>query len=153
MPGYRKQRHNSAAYRSGLEEINAEFLKTQGIRYEYEGFRIPFIQPVKPRTYTPDFLLENGIIVETKGEFVAADRQKHLLVKEQEPNLDIRFVFQNPNAKIYKGSKTTQAQWAEKHGFKWAKKLIPADWWTEPINEKSFRRIVELRREQWAIKS
>ena len=59
------------------------------------------------RTYTPDFELPNGIIIESKGRFVAADRKKHLLVQKQHPELDIRFVFSNSKAKISKGSKTT----------------------------------------------
>lgn len=37
------------------------------------------------------------------------------LVIEQHPDKDIRFVFQNPNAKIAKGSKTTYADWCAKH--------------------------------------
>lgn len=79
-------------------------------------------------TYTPDFVLANGIIVETKGRFITSDRQKHLMIKEQHPDLDIRFVFSNPNSKLYKGSKTTYADWCDKHGFKWAKEEIPLEW-------------------------
>lgn len=87
--------------------------------------------PAKEHTYTPDFLLKrSGIIVETKGQFTSEDRQKHLYVKAQHPELDIRFVFQNPNAPIYKGSKTTYAKWCEKHGFKYATRLIPLEWCT-----------------------
>ena len=44
-------------------------------------------------------MLYNGIIIETKGRFTAADRRKHLLVRKQHPHLDIRFVFENSNAK------------------------------------------------------
>ena len=36
--------------------------------------------------------------------------------------MDLRFVLQSPNGKIYKGSKTTYAEWCEKNGFKWLKK-------------------------------
>lgn len=75
--------------------------------------------------------MKNGIIIEAKGLFEIEDRQKHLLVKQQYPNLDIRFVFQNSNNKIYKGSKTTYADWCKKNGFKFANKLIPASWFTE----------------------
>ena len=42
--------------------------------------------------------------------------------------MDLRFVLQSPNGKIYKGSKTTYAQWCEKNGFMWAKKEIPQEW-------------------------
>ena len=50
------------------------------------------------------------------------------LIKKQYPELDIRFVFMNANNKIYKGSKTTYAMWANKHGFEWAEKNIPEEW-------------------------
>lgn len=61
-----------------------------------------------------------------------ADRQKHLLVQEQYPELDIRFIFSNPNAKIRKGSKTSYADWCNKHGFLFAQKSIPKEWLKEP---------------------
>ncbi len=64
-------------------------------------------------------------MVETKGRFLTADRQKHILIKDQHPALDIRFVFSNPNTRISKQSKTTYAMWCETHGFLYAPKTIP----------------------------
>ena len=119
-------------YRSGLEDEIAAQLQALGIDPQYEKFRIKYEQPVKRRTYTPDFLLPNGIFVETKGRFTSDDRQKHLLLKEQYPDLDIRFVFSNPNARLSKTSKTTYAMWCEKHGFQYAKGEIPEAWLKEP---------------------
>ena len=84
--------------------------------------------PAKNHSYTPDFILPNGIIVETKGIFEAADRQKHLFVKKQYPHLEIRFVFTNPQNRLYKGSKTTYAMWCTKNSYKYAKGYIPDDW-------------------------
>ena len=78
-------------------------------------------------------ILSNGIIVESKGRFVTADRKKHLLIKKQHPTLDIRFVFSNSKAKINKGSKTTYGDWCDKHGFLYADKLIPEEWLYEKI--------------------
>lgn len=78
--------------------------------------------------YTPDFLLPNGIIVETKGLWVMQDRAKHLLVKAQYPELDIRLVFSRGKTPISPGAKTTCAEWAEKHGYRWHEKLIPIEW-------------------------
>lgn len=75
--------------------------------------------------------MSNGVIIEAKGLFEVADRQKHLLIKKQYPHLDIRFVFQNPHNKIYKGSSTTYAKWCDKYGFKWARRYIPAAWFKE----------------------
>ena len=84
-------------------------------------------------------MLPNGIIVETKGRFTPADRQKHLLVQKQFPELDIRFVFSNPNQKINKGSKTSYAMWCEKNGFLYAKGLIPKEWLMEPAKDRGFK--------------
>lgn len=119
-------------FRSGLEKRIADDLTSRGISFDYEKTKIKYTVPEREASYTPDFvLLDNGIIVESKGIFDAADRQKHLLIKAQHPDLDIRFVFSRSNAPIYKGSKTTHAQWAEKHGFKYAEKLIPTEWLKE----------------------
>jgi hypothetical protein len=132
-------------WRSGLEEAVAEQLKERGIEVEFESFSVPFTQPQKPRKYTPDFPLPNGIIVETKGRFVTADRQKHLMVKEQHPDLDIRFVFSNPNQRISKQSQTTYQVWATAKGFLCAKKSIPDEWLKEPPNKKSLAAIASLK--------
>jgi hypothetical protein len=119
-------------FRSGLEKVNADHLKANGHKVTFEQIKIKYRVPAQTRTYTPDFELENGIIVETKGRFMPVDRAKHLFIKVNHPTIDIRFVFQNPNAPISKGSKTTYAMWAEMHGFLWAKKLIPVEWMKEP---------------------
>ena len=95
-------------------------------RPEYEKHKIPYIP--KPKTYTPDFRLSNGIYVETKGRFLPSDRAKHLLVREQHPDLDIRFVFSNSRQKLSKKSKTTYADWCYKHNFEFADGTIPWRW-------------------------
>jgi hypothetical protein len=109
-------------------EINiAKSLAEKGVSFEYETQKLTYIP--KPRTYTPDFyLIETNIYVEAKGHLDRADRAKMSLIKKQYPELDIRFVFMNANNKIYKGSKTTYAMWANKHGFEWAEKNIPEEW-------------------------
>jgi hypothetical protein len=114
-------------YRSGLEERVSKELEEAGVKYEYETQKIKY-RVEEDRTYTPDFILPNGIIVETKGRFTVADRKKHLLIQKQYPKHDIRFVFQNSRAKLYKGAKTTYAQWCDKHGFLYADKSIPEEW-------------------------
>jgi hypothetical protein len=104
----------------------------QRVPVRYEKEKVSYRVPERMADYTPDFKLPNGIFIEGKGQFDASDRQKMLLVKEQHPKLDIRFVFTNPNAPIYKGSPTTQAMWATAQGFKFAKGLIPDSWFEEP---------------------
>lgn len=115
-------------FKSGLEETISVQIESKGIEVKYESEKIGYIIPASNHTYNPDFKLPNGIFVETKGRFVAADRKKHLLVKQQNPHLDIRFVFSNSKNKITKNSKTTYADWCDKNGFKYADKVIPEDW-------------------------
>lgn len=119
-------------YRSGLEERIAEQLKKLNIDGHYEENTILYVIPETLHKYRPDFTLPNGIVIESKGRFITADRMKHLHIKKQSPDLDIRFVFTNPNAKISKVSKTSYAAWCDKHGFQYAKGLIPLEW----INEE-----------------
>jgi hypothetical protein len=116
-------------FRSGLEEQIATKLRTLSVEYEYEKRKLNYVKPQKAHTYTPDFYLPNkNIYIETKGYFTTADRQKMKLIKEQHPELDIRFVFSNSKNRISKKSKTTYGMWAEKYGFPYADKTIPKEW-------------------------
>lgn len=130
-------------FRSGLEEAVAADLKSEGIDAEYEKHKVQFVYPARSAKYTPDFVLPNGIIIETKGRFVVADRKKHLLIKDQHPDLDIRFVFSNSRNKISKGSKTTYAAWCVKHGFEYHDGIIPKAWKEEPPKEARLRALKE----------
>ena len=129
-----RKRFNAAAlkagYRSGLEDETAKYLSEKGIKFEYEKEKIKWLDS-KVRTYTPDFKLDNGIIIETKGRFVASDRRKHKEIKKQWPDYDIRFVFSNSQAKLYKGAKSTYGDWCKNNGFMYADKVIPEEWLNE----------------------
>lgn len=127
------QQRKETGKRSGLEVQIATQLDGLGVKYTYETEKIRYSKPVEEKIYTPDFKLANGIIIEAKGEFTSGDRKKHLLVKSQHPEKDIRFVFSNPNQYIGKGSKTTYSMWCEKNGFQFAKGFVPKEW----ISEKS----------------
>ena len=139
-----KFKHLRAAYRSGLEAALAAALALANIPVLFETLKVPFTQPEKKRHYTPDFLLPNGILIETKGLFAAEDRQKHLWVRAQHPDLDIRFVFSNAKAKLNKGSPTTYADWCDKHGLKWSHKIIDPSWLTEASCEARSRAVASL---------
>ena len=115
-------------YRSGFEHKVADQLIESKTKFEYESTVIDYIKPETKHTYTIDFTLPNGILVETKGRWVIEDRKKHLLIKKQHPELDIRIVFQNAKTKIRKGSKTTYGDYCDKHGIIWAEKNIPKSW-------------------------
>ena len=123
----RRQHAIKNGYRSGLEDDISVDLKKRGVSFKYETLKIKWTL-LENKTYTPDFILPNGIIVESKGRFVATDRKKHLKVKEQHPSLDIRFVFSNSRGKINKGSRTTYGDWCDRHGFIYADKRIPDEW-------------------------
>ena len=122
-------------FRSGLEDTVNDLLKENNKYFGYETEKINYIQPETKHTYTPDFVLNKilggKMYIETKGRWVKVDRHKFDLIFEQYPGIDIRFVFQNPNAKLYKGSKTTYAQYCDKKGWLWAKKDIPEEWLKE----------------------
>ena len=101
-------------------------MKELGISYEYETTKIAY---TISHNYTPDFVLPNGVILETKGYWDSEDRRKIKNVKEQNPDMDIRMVFQSPFNTISKKSKTTYAQYCEKLGIPWTSfHDIPLEW-------------------------
>ena len=116
----------TSKYRSGLEEQVANLLDGLGVTYEYESTRVPYtIQ----HHYSPDFILPNHVLLETKGYWDAADRRKIKAVKKDNPDLDLRMVFQAPFNKISKKSKTTYAMWCDKHDIPWTSfHNIPIEW-------------------------
>ena len=132
-------------FRSGLEEQIAEQLSKLGVVVAYETEKISYVKPSRASKYTPDFILPNGIIIESKGRFVVADRQKHLIIKEQHPDLDIRFVFSSSRQRISKGSPTTYAKWCEKFGYTFDDKWIPLEWIKEPNCPKRWAALKEAR--------
>lgn len=111
--------------RSGSEDRVERQLQDRGIAYEYEKLKLPYSLECK---YITDFVLPNGIILEVKGYLDQEDRRKMKAVKKTHPDKDIRFIFDKPNDKIRRGSKTTYAMWAEANGFPWAEKEIPEEW-------------------------
>lgn len=129
-------------FRSGLEVKVSDQLKAVGVAFTYEATKIRFVRPAYAASYTPDFILpHNGIIVETKGRFEADDREKHLLIQAQHPDLDIRFVFSRSLTPIRTGSPTTYAIWCRTHGFLFADKTVPSEWLTEPAEPKRIAAI------------
>lgn len=112
-------------FKSNFEYGIAVNLRKRKVKFEYESKRIGY---TKSHSYTPDFILPNGIIIEAKGRFTGEDRAKHLLIKEQHPEYDIRFVFQRAQQPLRKGSPKTYADWCDEHGYQWSDKTIPIKW-------------------------
>ena len=132
-----RERRNAIkhGYRSGLEFKISMALDTIKYKYEYESIKIEW-EDLAYRTYTPDFILSNGIIIETKGRFLSSDRRKHLAIQKQHPKLDIRFVFTNSRVKLYKGSKTSYGEWCNKNNLRYYDRIIPEDWLKEKGKNK-----------------
>lgn len=121
--------------RSKFEVQISKELDDAGIKYEYESIQLQYQEPLRKnlaecadcgstsllRTgwYTPDFILSNGIIIETKGRFTASDRRKMLAVIEAHPDERIVMLFMRDN-KIHKNSTTYYSDWCMKHDIEYA---------------------------------
>lgn len=121
-----RQHRKKPVYRSGFEDKVLAVLRDEGIPFQYESMKLTYVLP--SRKYTPDIILENGIIIELKGYFRSSDRTKMRHVVKQYPLLDIRIVFQRAGEPITKKSKTSYGEWCTKNGIKWAEGSIPRSW-------------------------
>ena len=116
-------------YRSKFEASVAKNLDDNKIKFSYETINIDYIIS---SSYCPDIIFDNGIICEIKGLFRKEERRKHLAIQAQHPTLDIRFVFQNSKTKLSKAKGSlTYAKWCERHGFLYADKIIPPEWYEQ----------------------
>ena len=105
--------------RSKLELQFEKILQDNEVEYAYEITKIPYIVPESSHKYVVDWTIHDGVLIETKGWLEnLTERKKYQLIKEQHPDIDIRFVFANPQ-KACGGVKMTHAEWAEKFGFKY----------------------------------
>jgi len=112
--------------RSKFEEQVYQQALEDGVVLEYEKLKLNYTS-----VYNPDFQIpSNGIIVEVKGYFTPEDRAKMLKVIRDNPDLDIRFVFQ-ANNKLSKNSQMRYSDWCFKHGIKFAFRKIPLEWTME----------------------
>lgn len=141
----RTQISSGVVLKSGLEKIVFDFLNQNNCVFVYEGMKIAYFQPQIKKTYKPDFPIKGSFIVETKGNFNSADRKKMKLIKAQNPDLDIRFIFSNSKTKIGKKSKTTYGMWCDMNSFPYhcvqsTKETFPEDWLLEIKEVQSARR-------------
>lgn len=117
---------------SGFEVRGASFLDKKKVKYEYEREAIKYTIPESVHSYTPDFFLPNGVILEFKGRWTAPDRKKIALVLQQHPELDLRLVFMSDNT-LTKRGKTRYSDWCEKRGIKYHVSKdgsIPKEWYS-----------------------
>ena len=119
--------------RSGFESKVLLDLRNRGVSYEYEPDH-EVLDYVIEHEYHPDIALVNGILIEVKGFFLVEDRRKMIAVRKQNPEKDIRLLFQNSSSPVEgavrrkDGTKLTNREWAEKQGFKWASRVVPQGW-------------------------
>ena len=113
-------------FRSKLEKNIGDLLGQLGVSFQYESEKLSY---TINHSYTPDFVLPNYTYLEAKGYWSPADRRKILAVKRDNPGIDLRMVFQSPYNTISKKSKTTYAQWCERHDIPWSSyQEIPIEW-------------------------
>ena len=128
----------SFKYRSKFEASVAKNLDDNKIKFSYETINIDYIIS---SSYCPDIIFDNGIICEIKGLFRKEERRKHLAIQAQHPTLDVRFVFQNSKTKLSKAKGSlTYAKWCERHGFLYADKIIPPEWYDNPGKNTASRK-------------
>lgn len=126
-------------YRSGFEARIAKKLTEDKIKFGYEIDKLKYSIPESAHTYTPDFTLPNGIMVEAKGRFTPADRKKMSLVIEQNPDEDIRMIFMIDNT-LSKASKTKYTDWCNKRNITCAVSRdgeVPKEWYSKNKRRKT----------------
>jgi hypothetical protein len=127
--------------RSKFEDAVANDLEERGIPYGYETTSYSYLakpynakcfdcnskEVYETRSYTPDFFLENGVIVEAKGRWMPKERKLLVTLKESNPELDIRMLFMRDN---WLTTKRLQrySDWCNKRGIKWAVSRVPMEW-------------------------
>ncbi len=134
----RRLEAKAKGFASGFELDVAEYLAAQGQEYQYElesykwSDKIPNASCVDCggkaeaiRSYTPDFFLTNGRIIECKGNLTAKDRK--IAYGMQEIGVVISYLFDKDN-KLSPKSKTRYSEWCGRHGFEYAIKTIPLEW-------------------------
>ena len=129
--------------RSKFERTIGKYLKQNNVPFRYEEYSFEYEEPLRKNKarcadcgstkllrqgwYTPDFFLDNGYIIETKGRFTAADRRKMKAVKDAHPNEKIVMLFMRDN-KIHKNSTTHYSDWCMDNGFEYAVGLPLEEW-------------------------
>lgn len=142
MPrGWSWRKKRKSGYRSGAEELLAESLTKSGVGFKYESLKLEYEKlirkgkckdcdgkkVVKIATYTPDFILDNGIIIEYKGRLTAQDRTKLVAVRKSNPTVHIKLLFGSDN-KLAKNNNKRYSQWATENGFDYAIGSPPRRW-------------------------
>lgn len=132
-------------YKSDLEADTADQIEAEGIKFHYERDKFKYDIPASTHKYCPDFIIPcsggKTIYLECKGAgprygLTEVTKQKLLLVKRQYPDMDLRLVFQQPNAITGQGKgkpKVTYGEWATINGFTWYNRELPKSFYKEVL--------------------
>lgn len=107
--------------------------RSRGRKFEvaYESESLPYIIR---KVYIPDFVITfpsgHKTYIEYKGYLRRDDEKKLLGVKEQNPDIDLRIVFERDNKLA--GRKIRYSTWCIKHGIPYAIGTVPLEWMEEP---------------------
>ena len=112
--------------RSKYERKVAAYLKSIKVKFKYEAESWEYEDKLRKnriscadcgssdivqlRTYTPDFFLSNGTVIESKGRFTANDRRIALCFPE------VKLLFMTDN-KLSKRSTTRYTDWCAQKGI------------------------------------
>jgi hypothetical protein len=132
-------------YRSKFEGRVGKELEDAGVKFEYEVYSYEYEEPLRKNMarcaecnstllvrvgwYTPDFFLDNGVIIEAKGRWTAADRRKMLAI-EKAHGLGIKMLFMRDN-RIHKNSSTFYSDWCMQNNMDFAIGQVPKEWYSE----------------------
>ena len=113
-------------------------LRAAEVPFEYEAESFPWddvspnarcpdcgLAAVQTRSYTPDFFLSNGVIIEAKGRFTPHDRRIALAMRDR--GVDVKLMFQFNN-KLSRNSKTRYSDWCTKNDIDFAVRRLPPEW-------------------------
>lgn len=118
-------------FKSKYEQTVYSHAIDAGYKLAYEPAKAKLKYVLPERAYQPDFVLANGIVVETKGFLRYDDLRKMIAVKAANPQIDLRIVFMRADRPLRKGGQMAYGEWATKAGFLWAEGMIPEAWHQE----------------------
>lgn len=139
-------------FRSAFECKVAYKLSAIDVDWYYERDKLDFYAPSrngscldcgssntgKRCVYLVDFSIvragESTIVLETKGRLTSTDRTKYVNIKNSNPDVDFRFLFQSDNWLSNKTKKTRYSKWATQKGFHYAIGETSTTYISQPID-------------------
>lgn len=117
---YNRAMGRDSTYRSQEEDQVATALGTRGLPFTYEEHKLRY---TKVSTYKTDFAVYlpdvGTVLLEVKGWWSAQDRQKIRAVVAHNPKANLVMVLSRPTNRISKQSKTTYAEFCDRHAIPW----------------------------------